>query len=346
MFVVPPDAAYVQYIDTKTLLCLLSLMIALKGIEREGLLAVVSEKLSSKLGTLRTLGSFLVFTSFFISMLMTNDVALIVLVPITLSVLSLCGQLKYSAFVIVLQTLGANIGSSLTPIGNPQNLFLFVRYGFGVGQFLVTMLPFVVFGGVLLALSCLLLPNLPIRREPADMPPIRGKTVAIYGVMFVLAVAAVFGLLPYTVAAVIIAAAAFFVDKHTLVKVDYSLLLTFIAIFIFVGNIARVEWVNSLISGWAQRSTLLTALAASQLISNVPAAVMLSGFTDNAAELLIGVNAGGMGTLVASMASVISYKLYISAFPNSTRHYLTLFTAMNILFLGLSVVFIKLMGIA
>lgn len=345
LFIVPPDAVYREYIDTKTLLCLLGLMIALKGIEREGLIAIVSAKLSSRLGNLRVLTFFLVFTCFFASMLMTNDVALIALVPISLAVLSVCGQLPYAAYIIVLQTLAANIGSSLTPIGNPQNLFLFVRYGFEPVRFLLTMLPFVVFGGVLLAVSCLFLPNLPIRQEPSAAPPVRGKAAVAYGLMFCLAVAAVFGVLPYWISVAVIVAATFFVDKRTLLKVDYSLLLTFIAIFVFVGNIARIEWLGSLISGWVQRDTMLTALATSQMISNVPATVMLSGFTDNAVGLLIGVNVGGMGTLIASMASVISYKLYVIAFPNGTRRYMMLFTVMNVLFLALTLVFIKCLGV-
>lgn len=316
-------------------------MIALKGIEREGLIAIVSAKLSSRLGNLRALTFFLVFTCFFASMLMTNDVALIALVPIALTVLSVCGRPEYAAYIIILQTLAANIGSSFTPIGNPQNLFLFVRYGFKPVQFLVTMLPFVLLGGVMLAFFCLLLPGLPIRQEPTNAPPVRGKAVVAYSVMFCLAVAAVFGVLPYFISAPIIVAAAFFVDKRTLLKVDYSLLLTFAAIFVFVGNIARIEWLGNLISGWAQKDTVLTALTASQFISNVPAAVMLSGFTDNAAELVTGVNVGGMGTLIASMASVISYKLYATAFPNGSRRYLMMFTAINVLCLALSIVFIK-----
>lgn len=341
MFFAPPDAAYLQYIDFKTLSCLLCLMISLKGIEREGFLTALSVKLSSRIKSLRTLGFFLVFLCFFISMLMTNDVALIALVPITLAVLFMCRLEKYAAFIVVMQTLAANIGSSLTPIGNPQNLFLFVRYGFNPAQFIFTILPFVLFGGALLTVLCFILPRQPITREAAEVPVIRRKAVAAYCVMFALAVVSVFGLIPYPAAVIIIAAAAFIMDRRTLTKVDYSLLLTFIAIFVFVGNISRVDMISNFISGWAQRDTMLTAVAASQFISNVPAAVMLSGFTENSSGLLVGVNAGGLGTLIASMASVISYKLYMAVFPNGSRRYLALFTLLNVLSLGLSVLFIK-----
>lgn len=341
MFIMPPDKAYIKYIDFKTILCLLSLMIALKGIECEGLIAVVSTKLSSKLGNLRNLTFLLVFACFFSSMLMTNDVALIAFVPVTLTILSVCKMNMYASFIIVLQTLAANIGSSLTPIGNPQNLFLFIRYGFAPMKFLMIMLPFVLFSGVLLTISCLLMPNLSIQQKSLDVPVVRSKVAIIYIVMFFLAVMAVFGVFPYWVSTIVIATVTFFMDKQTLIKVDYNLLFTFAAIFIFVGNIARIEWLNELISEWVKTDTMLTALVSSQFISNVPAAVMLSGFTDNAVDLVLGVNMGGMGTLIASMASVISYKLYAKTFPNEIKRYFIIFTVTNILFLALSLIFIK-----
>ena len=337
----PPDRDYIEYIDFKTLLCLFCLMVSLKGIEREGVLTAVSAKLASGVKSLRALVFLLVFVCFFASMLITNDVALIAFVPITIAVFSLCGSMKYCAAAVVLQTLAANIGSSLTPIGNPQNLFLFMRYPFTLGSFLLTTLPFVMFGGVLLAVVCLFVPKQPIQQEPSSSRVIRKKPVIAYCVMFAVAVSAVFGLVHYLAAAAVIAAAAFVTDRRTLMKVDYSLLLTFVVIFIFVGNIARIGWIHDIISYWAQRDTMLTAVVSSQFISNVPAAVMLSEFTDNAFGLLLGVSAGGMGTLIASMASVISYRLYATSEPKGIRRYLGLFTVLNVVFLLLSVVFVK-----
>lgn len=332
-----------QYIDFKTLFCLLCLMTALKGIEQEGLLHTVSVKLSSGIKSLRTFIFLLVFTCFFASMFMTNDVALIALVPITLSVLSLCGQERHTALVIVLQTIAANIGSSLTPVGNPQNLYLFTRYGFSIRSFIGLTFPFVIFGGLLLALVCGLIPDRPICQMTAQTPLIRRKPVLVYGTMFLLAVAAVLRLIPYWAAVPVIIGAAALFDRRTLLKVDYSLLLTFAAIFIFVGNLARINWVYLTVSGFVQKDTMLTAILSSQFISNVPAAVMLSGFTDNVSNLLIGVNIGGMGTLIASMASVISYKLYAAAVPKGTVRYLGLFTAFNCFFLLASLMFVRML---
>ncbi|MBE5989115.1 YbiR family transporter [Lacrimispora xylanisolvens] len=333
VFFIPPDLAYLNYIDFKTLLCLFCLMTSLKGIEREGLLNAVSIKLSSGMKDLKPLILLLVFTSFFASMFMTNDVALIALVPITLSVLSLCGQERHTALVVVLQTIAANIGSSFTPIGNPQNLYLFTRYEFGLPSFLKVTFPFVLFGGVLLLLVCFFIPRYPINQETTTVPVIRKKQVIAYGTMFLLAVAAVLRLVPYQAAALIILAATAILDRRTLYQVDYFLLLTFAAIFIFVGNLARIDWVFQTVSGLIRKDTMVTAALLSQFISNVPAAVMLSGFTDNAPSLLTGVNVGGMGTLIASMASVISYKLFTAAYPKKTLSFLGIFTVLNLVFL-------------
>jgi len=339
--IVPLDWGYVKYIDFKTLFCLFCLMVSLKGIEREGVLSAISVKLASGMKSLRALTFLLVFICFFTSMLITNDVALIAFVPITLSVFSLCGLTKYSAIAIILQTLAANIGSSLTPIGNPQNLYLFMHYPFTAGHFLLTTLPFVLFGGALLAVACLLVPNQPICQKPSPSMVICRKPIIAYCVMFVIAVATVFGLIPYLAATVVIAVTAFGIDRHTLRKVDYTLLLTFAVIFIFVGNIARIEFVQDIILYCVQRDSLLTATISSQFISNVPAAVMLSEFTNNASQLLMGVNVGGLGTLIASMASVISYRLYAASDRKGIRRYLGLFTVLNIIFLLLSTAFIK-----
>lgn len=341
VFFVPPDSTYLKYIDYKTLLCLFCLMAAIKGIEREGLLNTVSLKLSAGMKNRKSFIFLLVFTCFFASMFMTNDVALIALVPITLTALSLCGQERHTALVVVLQTIAANIGSSLTPIGNPQNLYLFTRYGFQLPSFLKVTLPLVLFGGLLLALVCFLIPACPISQVLTTAPLIRKKTVILYGAMFFLAVAAVLRLIPYQAAALIIVIATAVLDRRTLYQVDYSLLLTFVAIFIFVGNLSRIDWVFQTVSGWIQKDTIVTAALVSQFISNVPAAVMLSGFSDNANGLLTGVNVGGMGTLIASMASVISYKLYAAAYPGKALRFLGIFTFFNLLFLIALLLFVN-----
>ncbi len=334
MFFVHPSKEYASYIDYKTLGCLFCLMASLKGFERQGILGLISTGIMSYIKNTRMIAYFLVFTCYFIAMVMTNDVALIAIVPITLSILSSCNMQKWSIQIIVLQTIAANIGSSLTPIGNPQNLFLFTHYDMKLLDFFATMIPIVLVGGILLAVGCLVVPSKKIESvNYKEAHTINNSLVIIYSILFLLAVGSVFGAVPYWIVLLIVVLIVFFVDKQTLIKVDYSLLLTFIVIFIFVGNIGKIEPIYNFLSEVTKENTMLSGILTSQVTSNVPAAILLSGFTQKAKDLLLGVNIGGMGTLIASMASVISYKLYIGESKGQTLRYLKVFTLWNILFL-------------
>ncbi len=333
-FVVHPSSKYIDYIDFKTLSCLLCLMIALKGLEREGLLDMVSARIAMRLSNARILALFLVFSCFFISMLMTNDVALIATVPITLTILVICQLEHWSAFIIVLQTIAANIGSSLTPIGNPQNLFLFTHFQMSLSEFILTMLPVVLVGAVMLAASCLFIPNEPLTSNLENRQThLRPNRIFAYTVMFILSVLAVFDVLSHYLVLSVLILATFIIDKKTLSKVDYYLILTFIVIFIFVGNLAAIPLISSFLTSIIEKNLILSAIFTSQLTSNVPAAVLLSRFTNDARGLLLGVNVGGLGTLIASMASVISYKLYSNTHHGQTFRYLKVFTLWNVMFL-------------
>ncbi len=332
---VPPTRQYLTYIDCKTLACLFCLMAAVVGLQRERVLERAALVISMRVRHSRALVLFLVFACFFLAMLVTNDVALITLVPITLAILSACGMGGWSAFVVVLQTIAANIGSSLTPIGNPQNLYLFSYYGIPLPNFLLTMLPVVLVGGVLLAASCLVVPVsrwTPAPRQKGD--PLRRRPILVYGALFLLSVAAVFDWLPYGWAVAAVVLTLLVMDRGALGKVDYSLLATFVCIFVFVGNLGRIGPIHAVLSRLTQGYTLWAGILTSQATSNVPAAILLSGFTDHARELLLGVNIGGLGTLIASMASVISYKLYTVVHKGESLRYLRLFTVWNLGFLA------------
>ncbi|HWR19931.1 MAG TPA: SLC13 family permease [Clostridia bacterium] len=334
MLFVPPNAEYLGYIDFKTLACLFCLMASVKGMERGRALKYISLAIAGRLKTLRALAFFLVFACFFFAMFVTNDVSLIAIIPIAFTILSVCGMESWSAFLVVLMTIAANIGSSLTPIGNPQNLYLFTRYEIPLGEFLWTLFPIVAAGAVLLALSCLFIPNLTLRKAETQLgEPLKKQGLIFYAVLFILSVMAVFGLLPYWAATAAVFFAVLMFDRKTLFAVDYSLLLTFIVIFLFVGNLARIEPIHAFLSRITEKNTLLTSILTSQATSNVPAAILLSGFTDHAKELLAGVNIGGLGTLIASMASVISYKMYASVHKGQTGRYILLFSLWNLAFL-------------
>ncbi len=334
IFMVPPSGNYIQYIDWKTLACLFCLMVSIKGMEREGLLDTVSRVALSHLRSTRSLVFFLVFGAFLTSMFMTNDVALIALVPIAISVLFMCQQEQWTAYVVVLQTIAANIGSSLTPVGNPQNLYIFSHYNMSLGVFVFTILPYVLTGAICLVICCFFVKNsyLPPINELAKQDLSKNK-IALYGVLFILSVMTVFSIISYTVTTIIIVLVTLIVDKKLLTKIDFPLLFTFFVIFIFVGNLSGISVVENLLQQLMGRNAVLTSVISSQLISNVPAAILLSKFTNDASRLLVGVNIGGVGTLIASMASVISYKLFANVYKKQVGLYFKKFTIYNIGFL-------------
>lgn len=340
MFAVPPSREYLSYIDFKTLSCLFCLMASVMGLKREGILEKISLLICSRMTSSRLLTFFLVFSCYLLSMLVTNDVALITMIPITLAILSACQLDEWSAYIIVLQTIAANVGSAMTPFGNPQNLYLFSRYHMELADFFITMLPMGLLGGGLLAISCLIVS--PSQLQPPVIPkgkPPRTKRILLYVALFLLSAVSVFDWLPYQAVLLLLLAVLIPLDRKTLAGVDYSLLATFFSIFVFVGNLGNIAPIHGFLSSFTQKSTLLSAILTSQFISNVPAAILLSGFTQNAHKLLIGVNVGGLGTLIASMASVISYKFYVQVYPEGTRRYLKLFTVGNLLFLSILTLF-------
>jgi Na+/H+ antiporter NhaD/arsenite permease-like protein len=338
MVITPPSGKYLSYIDGKTLACLFCLMASVTGLKREGLLEKISLVISAHIKRSRAMVFFLVFSCYFLGMLITNDVALITVLPITLAILPSCGLDRWAALIVVLQTIAANIGSALTPFGNPQNLFLFSYFKMNPPDFFLTTAPVVFTGGLLLAGSCLIIPAIPLNpyvRHSSNLIRTRKAPAYAYALLFLLSVAAVFDFIPFWIAAAIVFAVTLAVDFHTLAEVDYSLLATFVVIFVFVGNLGANASVHAFLSDVSQKSTILAAILTSQVTSNVPAAILLSGFTDNAKDLLLGTNIGGLGTLIASMASVISFKIYTGMYKGRSVRFLKLFTVWNILFLAI-----------
>ena len=339
MFLVPPDTAYIGYIDFHTLGLLFALMAVMAGLQSLGLFRRVGEWMLSKTRTTRQLEAVLLFLPFFSSMLVTNDVALITFVPFALEVLRMAQQEHRTIPVVAMQTVAANLGSMTTPIGNPQNLYLYSHFELSMGDFFRTMLPLTIGAAVLLIafLFCtksapLYLANVSSSESFADSKKSR---LLLYGLLFLVCLCAVAKFLPVSAAVLLVLLGVFWADRLVLKQVDYALLFTFLGFFIFVGNLGRVDAFRELLQTLLTGREVLFSILASQVISNVPAALLLSGFTDEAHALLVGTNLGGLGTLIASMASLISYK-YISRFcPKETGRYLLWFTAANLLFLVL-----------
>lgn len=333
MFAVPPSAAYAAYIDLRVLGLLWCLMAVVAGFRACGTFAWMTARLlSAARGNGRALAVVLVLLPFFTAMAVTNDVALIAFVPFTLVLLKRAGQARAAIPIVVLQTLAANLGSMATPVGNPQNLYLYSFYGLDAGGFFALLLP-----PVLLSLICLTAAALPVlpRAVPtpalAPAPRPAARLLALYGGLFGLCLLSVFGLLPWWVLTGLIFIALLGFDRALLRAPDYGLLATFVCFFIFSGNLGQIAWVRTLLQALLFRSTLITAALASQVISNVPAAVLLSGFTANWQGLLLGVNIGGLGTPVASLASLISLKFYLREPGAQPLRYLAAFTGANLI---------------
>ena len=341
VFFVRPDKEYLGYVDFRTLAILFCLMSVMAGLQKSGLFQYVAQALLSRVRKAWQLVLILVLLCFFSSMLVTNDVALITFVPFTLIVLGMIGPEAEGQLmipVVVLQTIAANLGSMLTPIGNPQNLYLYGKAGLSLGEFVLLMLPYAA-----VALAVILVWSIiqsrayhgPVQVSFTERAEISGSNIhlAVYAVLFVLALLTVARVVPYGVTLGITIAALLVMDRSIFGRVDYSLLLTFVGFFIFIGNIGRIPAFSQMLQQIVSGHEILAGVAASQVISNVPAALLLSGFTENLSALIIGVNLGGLGTLIASMASLISYKLIAREESQVKGVYFRYFTVANVCFL-------------
>ena len=332
-FLVPPDAAYLDYFDVKTLTCLfcvLAVVCALKNIQ---FFYILAKKIVRIFRNARMSILALVYITFLGSMLIANDMALLTFLPLGLYVLSSTGKGKYMAFTFIMQNIAANLGGMLTPFGNPQNLYLYTKFQISNLEFMGIMAPPFVLAVVLITLCCVIFVKpepLELKDEPAALPIQR---TVIYLLLFALAIAIVFRGIPYWIGLVVIPAVLVFMDRKALKMVDYPLLLTFVFFFIFSGNMARIDGVRCLFSMLLEKSTLLFSVASCQIISNVPSAILLSQFTENYRDLLLGVNIGGVGTLIASLASLITFREYTKQNKGKTGYYMLLFSAFNFAFL-------------
>lgn len=347
MIFVRPDAEYASYIDFRTLAILFCLMGTMAGLQRTGAFEWIAQALLGRVRKTRQLVWLLVLLCFFSSMAVTNDVALLTFVPFTFIVLDLAGAEAGERLlvpVVVLQTAAANLGSMLTPIGNPQNLYLYGKSGISLGAFILLMLPYALASLVLILAWGTVWTrnyNAPISVSFAGKVSLSDKKtqLAAYLLLFAADLLAVARVIPYGAALLLAAAVFLLVDRTVFARVDYSLLLTFAGFFIFTGNMGRLPAFHDFLERIVSGHELLAGIAASQIISNVPAALLLSGFTEDLSSLIIGVNIGGLGTLIASMASLISYKLVAGREAGVKGVYFRQFTLTNIGLLALLLLF-------
>lgn len=338
-FFVKPDKKYLVYPDYRVLAILFCLMAVMAGLQKLGLFERAGWLLLKKAKNQRQLEIFLIFLCFFCSMFMTNDVALLTFVPFALLTLKMAKLEQRIAFVVIFQTIAANLGSMFTPIGNPQNLYLYNCTGMNWADFLLFLFPYVLISGIMI-FSIVLLSNrktteIQVHFEETNVIELQHsrKKLFFYIILFGMSILVVAKILPYPIVFAIVVVCIGIIDRDILKKVDYSLLFTFFFFFIFIGNMERIPFINELLQKAVTGHEMLSGILLSQFISNVPAALLISGFTKDYRALLLGVDFGGLGTLIASMASLISYKFFVNAYCEEKRSYLLQFSVYNVIFL-------------
>lgn len=332
-FFVPPDKAYLEYFDVKTLTCLFCVLAVVCALKNINFFYVLAKKMIEVFRNTRLCILALVYITFIGSMLIANDMALLTFLPLGTYVMTTTRKYKYMAFTFIMQNIAANLGGMLTPFGNPQNLFLYTKFNIPTLEFMSIMSAPFALAITLITLCCIIFvkcePFEP-KSEKVSLPV--GRSI-IYMLLFVLAIAIVFRSIPYGIGLVVIPAVLMFVDRKALAMVDYPLLFTFAFFFIFSGNMARIEAVRTLFSGLLDKNTLLVSTLCCQFISNVPSAILLSQFTENYRHLLLGVNIGGVGTLIASLASLITFREYTKHNKGKSVYYILRFSAFNFAFM-------------
>lgn len=340
---IPIDKEYVGYFDYKTLTCLFCVLAVVCALKNINFFYILARKVVQMFKTARISVLVLVYITFIGSMLIANDMALLTFLPLGYFVLTTTGKTKYMAFTFIMQNIAANLGGMLTPFGNPQNLYLYSKYEIPNKEFVAIMAPPFIVSVVLITLCCIVF----VKSEPLCLPDEKVKLppakAVLYMLLFSLSIAIVFRGIPYWIGLVVIPVVLLIVDRKALRMVDYGLLLTFVFFFIFAGNMARIEAVRELFSHLLNKSTLLVSIASCQVISNVPSAILLSQFTENYSDLLVGVNIGGVGTLISSLASLITFREYVKHNPGKTGYYFGLFSAFNFSFLIILTGFMLLM---
>lgn len=332
-FIVHPDDKYISYIDWNTIMLLFCLMTVMAGFKQLGVFRVIGMKLLSHTKNTRQLSLVLIFLPFVLSMFITNDVSLITFVPFAIIVLKMADKEKLIIPIVTLQTIAANLGSMLMPMGNPQNLYLYASSHMHFSDFISLMLPYTLISALCLFLSLLLIKRKQITKLDIEAPHINKKYILLFCVEFILCLLSVADVLDIRILTIIIIVITIIFNRSLFKQVDYSLLLTFIAFFVFIGNMGRITEFKNFIENILNGHEVLVSILSSQIISNVPTALLLSGFTDNWNLLIIGTNIGGLGTLIASMASLISYKQIAKEMPDNKMKYLGIFTLCNIIML-------------
>ncbi len=335
MFFVPVDKEYLGYFDVKTLSCLFCVLAVVCALKHINFFYILARKIVESFGNIKYCVLSLVYITFIGSMLIANDMALLTFLPLGYYILEATNQQKNMAFTFIMQNIAANLGGMLTPFGNPQNLYLYTKFDIPNGEFISIMLPPFIISVVIITACCLIFVKSEKLEITGNKVKLDYKKAGLYLALFILAIAIVFRSVPYVIGLIVIPAVLLVFDRKALKEVDYPLLLTFVFFFIFAGNMARIDVVREVFSFLLNKSVLLFSVISCQFISNVPSAILLSQFTENYQELLLGVNIGGVGTLISSLASLITFREYHKHNPKKTLYYIAMFSIFNFGFLAL-----------
>lgn len=333
IFIVPPDRQYKEYINYTVLIQLFALMTAVAGLRQAGILDKATHLLLTKVSTVRKLSFIMILICWVSSMFLTNDVALITFVPLTLLLFSDIKNENAVILTVIAETTASNLGSMMTPFGNPQNLYIYNAFQLNFVDFVSSAVPVGIFGLVLSLLICLFIPKNKCPAPKKQDFTLNTRNTIVFAVLFLICIVSVFRILPVYVCLISALIAVAVTDIKLLSKVDYALLATFVCFFIFVGNLARISIIQNFFRNIMEGHEIIVSILLSQVISNVPASVMLSGFTEKGKELMLGVDIGGLGTLIASLASLISFQFYRKEYPDKSKKYITVFTLINFIML-------------
>lgn len=331
-FFVPIDKEYLGYFNLPTLATLFCTLAVVAAMSHIHLFEIISKSIIIKLKNLRKATIALVFITFIGSMVLANDMALLTFLPLGFFVLNYTGNKKAMAFTFIMQNIAANLGGLLTPFGNPQNLYLYAYFNIDTAEFFLIMLPIFITSVVFIFIICMFVKPIPLTLINDVNYKLDVKLCVIYSVLFAFSLLLVFRVVPYLIGTLVVIIVLLFLDRKSLIEVNYPLLLTFCAFFVFSGNIARIQSVNNFFSKILPLNTLLIGILSCQLISNVPSAVLLSHFTTDYKSLLLAVNIGGCGTLIASLASLITFTEFRKHNQKETKSYLLKFSALNFFF--------------
>lgn len=341
-FVIKPDMLYLTYPDYRTIALLFCLMIIVAGFQSLGIFRMLGHFLITRAGSIRGLSVVMILLCFFSSMVITNDVTLITFVPFTILVLRMSGRVERILKLVVLETIAANLGSMATPIGNPQNLYLYSISDLTAGEFMQAVLPYAGLSLILLVIVVFVGKDEPLldvsvkdeqeKRAEKKAGRVLGQAMPLL-ILLILCLLVVFRILPYQPVLICVILVILVIKRKLYLSVDYFLLLTFLCFFVFIGNMKRIPQVSEFLVSAVQGRELLAGILTSQIISNVPAAILLSGFSSDYSALLTGVNLGGLGTLIASLASLISFKFFVKEYPDKKVAFLKVFTIWNLRFL-------------